>query len=143
MEIGSNFGSGFSLFITKDKTFKVIFCDVRAIILTIVFLVDDWIFKSNHIVTNHAVDGQSTNSSFGFRGNGFFNGGLTTIREKSSKKVYYNQIEGALAHCTVFDKNNNRLISDESVLIGEIYQLVRFGEHIFLEPKGLYIFNIM
>ena len=97
----------------------------------------EFISKSNHIVTNHAVDGQSMNSTFGFRGNGFFNRGLTTIRRKRTRKVYYNQIEGGLAHCTIFDKNNNRLISDESVLNGEIYQLTRFGEYFFLEPKGL------
>ena len=89
--------------------------------------------KSNHIVTNHVVNGQSNNTRFGLHGNGFFNGGLTTIRRKRTRKVPYNQIEGELAHCTVFDENNNRLISDETVLNGGIYQLFRFGEHVFLE----------
>ena len=73
--------------------------------------------KSNHIITNHVV----------------FNGGLTTIRRKRTQKVHYNQIEGVLAYCTVFDENNNGLILDESVLNGGIYQLYRFGEHVFLE----------
>ena len=91
--------------------------------------------KSNHIVTNHVVNGQSNNTTFGLHGNGFFNGGLTTIRRKRTRKVPYNQIEGGLAHCTVFDKNNNRLISDESVLNGGIYQLLRCGEYVFLEAE--------
>ena len=89
--------------------------------------------KSNHIITNHIVNGQSDNTTFGLHGNGFFNGGLTTIRRKRTQKVPYNQIEGELAHCTVIDENNNRLISDETVLNGGIYQLFRFGEHVFLE----------
>ena len=90
--------------------------------------------KSNHIITNHVVNRQSNNTTFGLHGNGFFNDGLTTIRRKRTRKVPYNQIEGGLAHCTIFDKNNNRLISDESVINGGLYQLVRFGEHVFLEP---------
>ena len=92
--------------------------------------------KSNHIVTNHVVNGQSKNTTFGLHGNGFFNGGLTTIRRKRTRKVPYNQIEGGLAHCTVFDKNNNQLILDESVLNGGVYKLFRFGEHVFLEPES-------
>ena len=90
--------------------------------------------KSNHIITNHVVNRQSNNTAFGLHGIGFFNDGLTTIRRKRTRKVPYNQIEGGLAHCTIFDKNNNRLISDESVLNGGIYQLLQFGEHVFLEP---------
>ena len=90
--------------------------------------------KSNHIITNHVVNRQSNNTTFGLHGNGFFNDGLTTIRRNRTRKVPYNQIEGGLAHCTIFDKNNNRLISDESVMNEGIYQLIRFGEHVFLEP---------
>ena len=68
--------------------------------------------------------------------NRFFNG-WTTIRRKRTQKVHYNQIEGGLSHCTVFDKNNNQLILNESVLNGGIYKLFRFGEHVFLEPTEL------
>ena len=76
--------------------------------------------KSNHIITDHVVNRQSNNTTFGLHGTGFFNDGLTTIRRKRTRIVPYNQIEGGLAHCTIFDKNNNRLISDESVLNGGI-----------------------
>ena len=90
--------------------------------------------KSNHIITNHVVNRQSNNTAFGLHGIGFFNDGLTTIRRKRTRKVPYNQIEGGLAHCTIFHKHNNRLTSDESVINGGIYQLRRFGEYVFLVP---------
>ena len=65
-----------------------------------------------------------------------FNGGQTTIRRNSTRKVFYDQVEGDFAHCSIYDKDINRLILNESVLNGGIYQLFRFGEHVFLEPKG-------
>ena len=91
-------------------------------------------WKTDHIVTNHGVEGQSKNVTYGFRGNGFFSGSQTTIRRRSTRKIHYNQIEGGLAHCSIYDGNNNLLILNESVLNGEAYKLIRFGEHIFLEP---------
>ena len=65
-----------------------------------------------------------------------FDGGQTTIRRNSTRKVFYDQVEGDFAHCSIYDKDINRLILNESVLNGGIYQLDRFGEHVFLEPKG-------
>ena len=110
---------------------------VRNIILgCFLWKIIEIIQKSNHIVTNHVVNGHSKNTKFGLHGNGFFNGGLTTIRRKRTRKVHYNQIEGGLSHCTVFDKNNNQLILDESVLNGGVYKLFRSGEHVFLEPES-------
>ena len=88
------------------------------------------------VLTNHGVEGQSKNGTFGFRGTGFFSGSLTTIRPRITRKIRYNQIEGGLAHCSIYDTNNNLLILNESVLNGEAYKLIRFGEHIILEPKG-------
>ena len=84
--------------------------------------------KSDHIVTNHGVNGQEW-----FRGNGFFSGSLTTIRPKSSRKLHYNQIEGDFAHCTVLDMNNDVLILNEAVTNGESYKIQRYGEVIFLD----------
>ena len=75
---------------------------------------------------------QSRNSTQWFRANGF-NTGLTSIRRKGSRKVDYNQIEGDLAHCSVFDMNNNVLLLDEAVINGGTYKLLRYGEVIFLD----------
>ena len=48
------------------------------------------------------------NSTEWFRAIGFYGGALTTIRNKSIRTVHYDQIEGDLAHCSVFDMDNNR-----------------------------------
>ena len=86
--------------------------------------------KSDHIVSNHGVNGQEW-----FRGTGFYGRSLTTIRPKSSRKVHYNQIEGDMAHCTVLSMENDVLILDETVVNGESYKLQRYGEMIFLDTQ--------
>ena len=82
---------------------------------------------------------QSKNVTFGFRGNGFNEEGVTTIRPKRTRKVHFNQIDGGLARCSIYDRNNNRIIMNESVVNEKTYRLVRVGEYIFLEPKGLFL----
>ena len=92
--------------------------------------------KSDHIVTNHGVNRKSVNDTEWFQANGFFNGGLTTIRSKSNRTVYYNQIQGDLAHSSIFDENNNLLLLNEVVINGGIYRLTRSGDDIFLDQQG-------
>ena len=75
------------------------------------------------------------NSTEWFRANGFYTGGLTTIKPKSSRTIYYDLIEGDLAHCSVFDLKNTALVRDETVINGGIYKLLRFGKVIFLDHK--------
>ena len=75
---------------------------------------------------------QSSNSTQWFRANGFITG-LTSIRRKRSRKIFYNQIEGDLALFSAFDMNNNVLLLNEAVVNGGKYQLSRFGEVIFLD----------
>ena len=62
-----------------------------------------------------------------------FNGALTTIRRKRTRTVYYDQIEGDLAHCSVLDRHLNALILNEAVINGATYKLTRYGEDIFLD----------
>ena len=93
--------------------------------------------KSNHIVTNHGVNRKSLNDTEWFRANSFFNGGLTTIRSKSNRTVYYNQIQGDLAHSSIFDENNYSLLMNEVVINGGIYRLTRSGDSIFLDEQGI------
>ena len=76
------------------------------------------------------------NSTQWFQATGFYNSGMTTIRGRRTRTVYYDQIEGDMAHCSVFDRNNNALILDETVINGGRYELIRFGDDIFLEPLG-------
>ena len=64
-----------------------------------------------------------------------FNGALTTIRRKRTRTVYYDQIEGDLAHCSVLDRHLNALILNEAVINGATYKLTRYGEDIFLDPQ--------
>ena len=71
-----------------------------------------------------------------FQAAGFYNSGMTTIRGRRTRTVYYEQIEGDMAHCSVFDRNNNALILDETVIDGGTYELIRFGDDMFLEPQG-------
>ena len=71
-----------------------------------------------------------------FRANGFYGGAMTTMRQKSIRTVYYNQIEGDLAHCSVFDMHNNILILDEAVINGGRYKISRYGEYIYLDNQG-------
>ena len=78
----------------------------------------------------------SQNSTEWFRANGFYGGAMTTMRQKSIRTVYYNQIEGDLAHCSVFDMDNNGLILNEAVINGETYKLMRYKSYIFLENQG-------
>ena len=94
--------------------------------------------KSDHIVTNHGMHQQTRNSTQWFRANGFYAGGLTSIRRKGSRKVYYNQMEGYLAHCSIFDMKNNVLLLNEAVINGGTYKLLRFGEVIFLDDEGFF-----
>ena len=61
---------------------------------------------------------------------------MTTIRGKGLRTVYYDQIEGDLAHCSVFDMDNNVLILDEAVINGGTYKLSRYGNYIFLDDQG-------
>ena len=51
---------------------------------------------------------------------------MTTIRPKTSRKVYHNRFEGDLARCSVYDLSNNRIVSDESVINNGSYQLVYY-----------------
>ena len=76
------------------------------------------------------------NSTEWFRANGFHNTALTTIRRKRTRTIYYNQIYGDLAHCSIFDRNHNALILDESVIDGGRYELTSFGQDIFLDSQG-------
>ena len=125
----SGFGSNThtSLFKPKDTLFWLRFHQFLLLIQQ----------KSNHIVTNHGVNRQmSKNSTEWFRANGFYGGALTTMRRKSIRTVYYNQIDGDMAHCSVFDMHNNVLILDEAVINGGRYKIVRYGEYIFLDNQG-------
>ena len=92
--------------------------------------------KSDHIVTNHGKNPKSNDTEW-FQANGFFNGGLTTIRSKSNRTVYYNQIQGDLAHSSIFDKHNYALLLNEVVINGGIYRLTRSGDFIFLDQQGI------
>jgi len=83
------------------------------------------------------VNRQTRNSTHWFQANGFYSGSLTTIRRRGSRKVYYNQIEGDLAHCSIFDTNNNVLLLNEAVIDGGSYKLLRDGEVIFLDDQGI------
>ena len=89
----------------------------------------------------YTVDQQTRNSTQWFRGKGFHAGSLTTIRRKRSRKVYYmDQSEGDLAHCSVYDMNNDVIVLNEAVINGGTYKLLRFGENIFLEEdQGIFI----
>lgn len=58
---------------------------------------------------------------------------MTTIRPKSTRKIYYDQIAGEMAHCSIFDMDNNALILDEAVENGRRYKLSRYGEYYHLE----------
>ena len=78
----------------------------------------------------------SQDSTEWFRANGFYGGAMTTMRQKSIRTVYYNQIEGDLAHCSVFDMHNNILILDEAVINGGRYKISRYGEYIFLDNQS-------
>ena len=73
------------------------------------------------------------NSTEWFQANGFHNSALTTIRRKSTRRIYYDQIEGDMAHCSIFDMDNNALILDEAVENGRRYKLSRYGEYYHLE----------
>ena len=66
----------------------------------------EFISKTNHIITNHGLNGQSKNVTFGFRGNDFNEEGVTTIRPKRTRKVHFNPINGGLARCSIYDRNN-------------------------------------
>ena len=77
------------------------------------------------------------NSTQWFQATGFYNSGMTTVRARRTRKVYYDQIEGDMAHCSVFDRDNNALILDETVIDGGTYKLIRFGDDIFLDPQGV------
>ena len=77
------------------------------------------------------------NSSEWFQANGFFDSALTTIIRKKTKPVHYNQIEGDMAHCSIFDRNHNVLVLNEAVINGGTYKLIRFGDDIFLETQGI------
>ena len=99
------------------------------------------LLKSDHIVTNHGVNQHTKNSTQWFRANGFYPGSLTTIRRKRSRKVYYNQMEGDLAHCSIFDRNHNVLVLNEAVINGGTYKIIRFGDDIFLETQGIVHIN--
>ena len=90
------------------------------------------LLKSDYSVTNYGVNRNTKNSTQWFRANGF-NTGLTTIKRKGSRKVNYNQIDGDLAHCSIFDMNNNVLLLNEAVINGGTYKLLRFGDVIFLD----------
>ena len=89
------------------------------------------------------VDQQTINSTQWFRGDGF-HASLTTIRRKRSRKVYYmDQSEGDLAHCSVYDMNNDVIVLNEAVINGGTYKLSRFGDIIFLEEnKGFYKYKL-
>ena len=87
------------------------------------------------MVFNHGVNRMTKNSTGMFRANGFYTGGLTTIKPKSSRTIYYDQIEGDLAHCSVFDLKNTALVQNESVINGGMYKLLRFGKVTFLDHK--------
>ena len=76
------------------------------------------------------------NSTEWFRANGFFDGAMTTIRPKSIRTVHYDQIEGDLAHCSIFDIDNNALILNEAVINGETYKLLHYGNYTFLDNRG-------
>jgi len=65
--------------------------------------------------------------------NRFHNSAMTTIRRKSTKRIYFDQIGGELAHCSIFDMDNNALILDESVQNGRKYKLYRYGDYYHLE----------
>ena len=82
-----------------------------------------------------------TNSAEWFQANGFFDSALTTIIRKKTKTVYYNQIEGDMAHCSIFDRNHNVLVLNEAVINGGTYKLIRIGEDIFLETQGKEMIN--
>ena len=95
------------------------------------------LLKSDHIVTNHGVNQQTENSTHWFQANGFSTSGLTSIRRTRSRKIYYNQIEGDLAHCSIFDMKNHVLLLNEAVMNGRTYKLIRIGEVIFLDDQGM------
>ena len=94
------------------------------------------LLKSDYSVTNHGVNQNTGNSTQWFQANGFTTG-LTTIKRKGSRKVNYNQIDGDLAHCSIFDMNNNVLLLNEAVINGGTYKLLRFGDVIFLDDQGI------
>ena len=89
------------------------------------------------MVINHGVNRMTKHSTGWFRANGFYTGGLTTIKPKSSRTIYFDLIEGDLAHCSVFDLQNTALVRDETVINGGIYKLLRFGKVIFLDPTTI------
>ena len=60
---------------------------------------------------------------------------------KKTKPVHYNQIEGDMAHCSIFDRNHNVLVLNEAVINGGTYKLIRFGDDIFLETQGIVHIN--
>ena len=61
-------------------------------------------------MTNLGVHRQiKENSTEWFQANGFYGGALTTLRQKSIRTVHYDQIEGDLAHCSIFDMDNYHL----------------------------------
>ena len=54
----------------------------------------------------------------------------------------YNQMEGDLAHCSIFDINNNALLLNEAVINGGTYKLLRFGDIIFLDQGISKFYNV-
>ena len=85
---------------------------------------------------------QTSNSTEWFQANGIYSGGRTTIRRKDSRKIPYNQMEGDLAHCTIFDLNDNVLVLNEAVTNGGTYQLIRIDDIVFLGEQGISSFVI-
>ena len=61
---------------------------------------------------------------------------MTTIRSKHTRTVYNDQIGGQLGHCSVFDRNNNILILDETVINDGRYKIKRSSGDFFLITQG-------
>ena len=51
-------------------------------------------------------------------------------------------MEGDLAHCTIFDLNDNVLVLNEAVTNGGTYQLIRIDDIVFLGEQGISSFVI-
>ena len=93
--------------------------------------------KSNSIIAQHRSNHDSNRTSDWYASNGFL-GGMTTIRPKTTRKVHHIRFEGGLTRCSIYDLSNNKILSDESVINGETYELKYYqGVYILEESQKL------
>ena len=94
------------------------------------------------MITNHGLNRGSNASNEWYTADGHRNG-LTTILTKSARKIFYNRFDGLLARCTIFDLSLNRIVSDESVTNGGIYDLTYKNGIYILQPRGYRFFDLL